>query len=79
MLWENSPFTMLELRIITFVVCSNIIVLHENIDQTLRISLYGLLNCEIGGLNCCVITTENISSYSNVSVKYTCYTCFVMQ
>ena len=60
MLWENSPFTMLELRIITFVVCSNIIVLHENIDQTLLISLYGLLNCEIGGLNCCVITTENI-------------------
>ena len=33
-------------------------VLHENIDQTLMNSLHGLLNCEIGGLDGHVITTE---------------------
>ena len=32
------------------------IVLHENIDQTFVISLHNLLNCEIGGLDCDVIT-----------------------
>jgi len=35
-----------------------IIILHENINQTLVNSLHGLLNCEIGGLDCRVITTE---------------------
>ena len=29
-----------------------------NIDQKLVDSLHGLLNCEIGGLDCRVITTE---------------------
>ena len=33
-------------------------VLYTNIDQTLVHSLHGLLNCEIGGLDCHVITTE---------------------
>ena len=33
-------------------------ILHENIDQTLMNSLHGLLNVEIGGLDCSVITTE---------------------
>ena len=33
-------------------------ILHENIDQTLINSLHGLLNCEIGGLDCHVSTTE---------------------
>jgi len=33
-------------------------VLYTNIDQTLVNSLHGLLNYEIGGLDCCVITTE---------------------
>ena len=31
---------------------------YTNIDQTLVNSLHGLLNCEIGGLDCHVITTE---------------------
>jgi len=31
---------------------------YTNIDQTLVHSLHGLLNCEIGGLDCYVITTE---------------------
>jgi len=34
-------------------------VLYTNIDQTLKNSLQGLLNCEIGGLDCHVITTEH--------------------
>jgi len=33
-------------------------VLYTNIDQTLVYSLHRLLNCEIGGLDCPVITTE---------------------
>ena len=33
-------------------------VLYTNIDQKLVNSLHRLLNCEIGGLDCCVITTE---------------------
>jgi len=32
--------------------------LHGNIDQTLRNTLYRLLNCEIGGINGRVITTK---------------------
>jgi len=32
--------------------------LYTNIDQTLVNSLHRLLNYEIGGLDCCVITTE---------------------
>ena len=34
------------------------LVLYTNIDQTLVNSFHGLLNCEIGGLECHVITTE---------------------
>ena len=34
------------------------VLLYTNIDQTLVNSLHGLLNCEIGGLDCRVITTE---------------------
>ena len=34
------------------------IVVYTNIDKTLVNSLHGLLNCEIGGLDCHVITTE---------------------
>ena len=33
-------------------------VLYTNIDQKLMNSLHRLLNCEIGGLDCRVITTE---------------------
>ena len=33
-------------------------VVCPNIGQTLVNSLHGLLNCEIGGLECHVITTE---------------------
>jgi len=35
--------------------------LYTNIDQTLVNSLHGLLNCEIGGLDCHVITIEYIT------------------
>jgi len=31
--------------------------MYTNIDQKLVNSLHGLLNCEIGGLDCRVITT----------------------
>ena len=40
---------------------NTVVVLHENIDQTLMNLLHCLLNCEIGGLDCSVITTEYIS------------------
>jgi len=40
----------------TIVWASNL--LYTNIGQTLVNSLQGLLNCEIGGLDCHVITTE---------------------
>jgi len=33
-------------------------ILYINIDQTLVNSFHGLLNCEIGGLYCHVMTTE---------------------
>ena len=36
-------------------------ILYANIDRTLVNSLHGLLNCEIGGLDCHVITTEYIT------------------
>jgi len=45
-------------------VCVNVVrnlnpsILHENIDQILVNSLLGLLNCEIGGLECHIFTTE---------------------
>jgi len=35
-----------------------IYVLHGNIDQSIVSLLHGLLNCEIGGLDCHVSTTE---------------------
>ena len=35
-----------------------VLILHRNIDQTLLNSLHGLLDFEIGGLDCHVITTE---------------------
>jgi len=34
--------------------------MHGNIDQTFMNSLHGLLNCEIGELDCHVVTTEYI-------------------
>ena len=39
-------------------VCVSFMIVHTNIDQTLVNSLYGRLNCEIGGLDCHVVTTE---------------------
>ena len=47
-----------------------VLVVHENIDQTLVNSLHGLLNFEIGGLYCHAITTEyktRVHIYSVVS------------
>jgi len=35
-----------------------VLLLYTNIGQTLVNSLHGQLNCEIGGLECHVITTE---------------------
>jgi len=35
----------------------HIVILYTHSDQTLVNSLHGLLNCEIGGLDCHVITT----------------------
>ena len=35
-----------------------VLVLYTNIDKTLVNSLHRLLNCEIGALDCRVITTE---------------------
>jgi len=35
-----------------------ILLLYTHIDQTLVNSLYGLLHCEIGGVDCRVSTTE---------------------
>ena len=47
-------------------------ILYTNIDQTHMNSLHGLLNCEIGGLECHVITTE----YRTLSIVYTCIIAF---
>ena len=52
-------------------------ILHGYIDQTLVNSLHGLLNCEIGGLDCHVITTE-YKCIQLVSIVYTCNTYFVI-
>ena len=43
---------------IHYTVCWIVKLVHGNIDQTLVNSLHGLLNSEIGGLMCHVITTE---------------------
>ena len=42
----------------TVFVVLNTCLLYTNIVQTLKNSLHRLLNCEIGGLDCHVITTE---------------------
>ena len=45
--------------VFTFVIIiDDSLVLYRNIDQTILKSLHGRLNCEIGGLDCRVITTE---------------------
>ena len=57
--------------------CSKYVVLYRNIEQKLLNSvnlLHRLLNCEIGGLNCGLIT-ESIEHVSNV---YTSITYFAM-
>jgi len=43
----------------SFKITTLVLVLYTNIDQTLVNSLHGLLNCEIGGLDCHVITAEH--------------------
>ena len=43
-------------------------VLYTNIDQTLMNSLHRLLNCEIGGLDCHVITTEYRTSVHYIHI-----------
>ena len=47
-------------------------LLHVNIDQILLNSLCGQLNCETGGLDYRIITTEN------VLIVYTCNTYSAM-
>ena len=50
-------------------------VMYTNIDQTLVNSLHGMLNCEIGVLDCHIITTYIIE---HMSIVYTCNSYFVM-
>jgi len=50
-------------------------ILHGNIDQTLVNLLHGLLNFEIGELDCHVTATEYIYL---MSIEYTCNTYSVM-
>jgi len=45
----------------------------SHIDQTLVNSLHGPLTCEIGGIDCRVITTE----YRTRSIVYTCNTAIL--
>jgi len=50
-----------------------------NIDQKLVNSLHGLLNCEISGLDCCVITPETIiTSCKTLLNVYTLYSPFIL-
>ena len=42
------------------------LLVHGNIEQTLVNPLQGLLNCEIGGLDCLVITTVYTSCLLNI-------------
>jgi len=50
-------------------------LLYTNSEQTLVNSLHRLLNCEIGGSDCHVSTTQSIE---HVSIVYTCNTYFVL-
>jgi len=45
-------------------------LLYTNIDQTLVNSLHGLFNCEKGGLDCHVITTEYIPRVQCIHLGY---------
>jgi len=45
--------------------------MYTNIDQTLVNSVHGLLNCEIGGLDWCVITTEYRTRVHCITDLYT--------
>jgi len=55
---------------IHYTVCWIVKLVHGNIDQTLVNSLHGLLNCEIGGLMCHVITTEYRTCVHCIHVMY---------
>ena len=44
-------------RLATTCTYSIVLLLYTNIDQKFVNSLHGLLNCEIGGLDCRIITT----------------------
>ena len=56
-------------------------LLYTNIDQKLVNSLHGLSNCEIGGLDCRVITTDSTPvpwfSPMNIKRKQTVYYLYV--
>ena len=62
MVYRYNKYTASQLVATLFGYCFsfNIAVLHWSIDQTLVNSLHSLLNCEIGGLDCSVITIEDI-------------------
>ena len=55
---------------IHYTVCWIVKLVHGNTDQTLVNSLHGLLNCEIGGLMCHVITTEYRTCVHCIHVMY---------
>ena len=47
-------------------------LLYTNIEQKLVNSFHGLLNCEIGGSDCHVITTEYRTVYTHLSPFVQC-------
>ena len=54
-------------------------LLYTNIDQKLVSSLHGLLNCEISGLNCRVITTEYRTRVHCIHIYHLICNAFVRQ
>ena len=54
-----------------------LLLLYTNIDQTLVNSLHRLLNCEIGALDCHIITTENITCVHCIHIYYLICDVFV--
>ena len=65
-------------------ITSQCLLVYGNIDQILANSLHRLLNCEIGGLDCHVITTEyrtrvgsiwSMFSYTHTRKCLFCYRC----
>ena len=65
--------SMLFSQALSIIKVNKTVVLYRNIDQKLVNSLHGLLNYEIGGLDCHVITID----YKNKCSLYTHVTPFL--